>query len=214
VSGAGKTRLLLELLHARHGYYFVSRKDQIDFGSDDLMICRRFTEKNPLNTKYYIQLLYFVRSEVCKYLMELGYQKPCELLLAQLHPMQFFGGTDVFAELFTLLASCASTVGTNLVGCFDFAVIDEIQATMIGETVYGNDRPFFTPLVYHSKMFGKFPLFMVAGTGMNFQYLNEFVKSSAFKESVLKHQLVACFEPQQTGENASVSHNESKLLLL
>jgi len=187
--------LLLELLSARHGYYFVCKKDQIDFGSDDLMIYRRFTEKNPLNSKYYIELLYFVRSEVCKHLVELGYQEPYELLLAQLHPMQFFGDTDVFAELFTLLASCASTIGTKLVGCFDFAVIDEIQATMNGEMVYGNNRPFFTPLIYQSKMFGSFPLFMVAGTGMNFKYLNEFVKSSAFKESELKNQLVSGFEP-------------------
>jgi len=162
------------------------------------MICRRFTEKNTLHSKYYIELLYFVRSEICKYLMELGYQKPYELLLAQLHPKQFFGGTDVFAELFTLLASCASTVGTNLVGCFDFAVIDEIQATMNGEKVYHYNRPFFTPLVYHSKMFGQFPVFMVAGTGMNFQYLNELVISSAFKESELDHQLVACSEPLNT----------------
>jgi len=60
VSGAGKTRLLLELLYSRYGYYFVSKKGQADFGSDDLMLCRQFAEKNPLYTDYYIKLLYFV----------------------------------------------------------------------------------------------------------------------------------------------------------
>jgi len=196
VSGAGKTRLLLELLYSRYGYYFVSKSGQADFGSDDLMICRQIAEKDPLYTDYYIKLLYFVRAEVCKYLMELGYQKPCELLLAQLHPIQFFGGKDVFADLFTLLASYGRGIGNNLLGCFDFAVIDEIQATMTGATVYMNDRPFFTPLVYHSKMCGRFPVFMVAGTGMNFEYLKELVISpSFFKKSSLYYQLVSCLGP-------------------
>jgi len=195
VSGAGKTRLLLELLYSRHGYYFVSQRDQADFGSGDLMICRKFAEKDPLNTDYYIKLLYFVRSEVCKYLMELGYDKPCELLLAQLHPIQFFGGKDVFSELFTLLASYGRTVRNNLVGCFDFAVIDEIHATMTGATVYRNNTRFFTPLIYHSKMFGRFPVFMVAGTGLDFSYLHELMQSNTFKKSSLKHQLVSCLEP-------------------
>jgi len=122
VLGAGKTQLLLELLYSRYGYYFVSKLGQDEFGSVDLMICCQFAEKDPLNTDFYIRLLYFVPAEVCKYLMELGYQKPYELLLAQLHPIQFFGGKDVFAELFTLLASYGH-IGNNLLGCFDFAVL-------------------------------------------------------------------------------------------
>jgi hypothetical protein len=126
--------------------------------------------------------------------MELGYQEPIQLLLAQLHPIQFF------RELFALLASRTGNIGINLVGCFHFSVIDEIQVTMNGFSLFGNNRPFFTPLVHHSKMLSTFPEFMMAGTGMNLKYLTEFVQSSTFKESVMTHQLISCLEPLNSSQ--------------
>jgi hypothetical protein len=47
VSGAGKTRMLLELLHSTRGYYFTIQKSSSDFGSFDLTACRNFSDKNP-----------------------------------------------------------------------------------------------------------------------------------------------------------------------
>lgn len=46
VSGAGKTRMLLELLHRNFGYYFTVRSSQSDFGSKDLEKCISFCDFN------------------------------------------------------------------------------------------------------------------------------------------------------------------------
>lgn len=58
VSGAGKTRMLLELLYSNFGYYFTSRSSQDDFGSADLYQCQSYCDRHPENVKRAIQLLY------------------------------------------------------------------------------------------------------------------------------------------------------------
>jgi hypothetical protein len=47
VSGAGKTRMLLELLYSNFGYYFTSKSSQGDFGSGDLALCQMHCQSNP-----------------------------------------------------------------------------------------------------------------------------------------------------------------------
>jgi hypothetical protein len=39
----------------------------------------------PTIVQYYIQLLYFVRASIFNYINELGYDKPSDILFAQLH---------------------------------------------------------------------------------------------------------------------------------
>jgi hypothetical protein len=78
VSGAGKTRMLLELLHSNFGYYFTVKSPQSDFGSGDLYLCQWYCDSNAGADKVQraIKLLYFVRVTVCNYLIEKGFNKP------------------------------------------------------------------------------------------------------------------------------------------
>jgi hypothetical protein len=87
-SGAGKTRLLLELLYSNFGYYFVTKSSQADFGSDDLARCQIFSDKNDSKAEFAIRLLYFVRVSVCNYLIEKGFNEPWQILLAQSIPLR------------------------------------------------------------------------------------------------------------------------------
>ncbi|KAI8845365.1 hypothetical protein BJ741DRAFT_145871 [Chytriomyces cf. hyalinus JEL632] len=173
VSGAGKTRQLLEMLWMKFGYYFVAQSHQLDFGSDDLALCHDYSVKNPLKAKAFIGLLYVVRAFVCNYIYDLGYNQPWQILLAQLHPVQFFG-CDIFALLFESLAehSPTTTFAIRINRCFDFVAIDEIQ--MFAESscafsLLGSEHamPFYAPLVLHTKHLG-FPNFIVSGTGINY----------------------------------------------
>jgi len=201
VSGAGKTRKLLELLCFQFGYYFVTDLQLEDFGSGDMAHCYQYSVNAPKKTGYFIELLYFVRVFVCNYLLDLGYVQPQQILLAQLHPIQFFG-IDIFKELFDSLAKRSDVmIGRKIEKCFDFVAIDEIQRSLEGKKVFNltgstNDRPFFSPLVWHSKLIGKFPKFIVSGTGINFEYIKELMLSGTFKRNqVTSHQFISDFQP-------------------
>lgn len=76
VSGAGKTRMLLELLYSTCGYYFTAKSSLKDFGSADLGECRVHCDYNPQDAKRAIQLLYFIRVSVCNYLISKGFGDP------------------------------------------------------------------------------------------------------------------------------------------
>ncbi len=82
--------------------------------------------------------------------MEKGFKKPWEILLAQLHPVAFFG-FDVFEFLFTALLKdtvIAITI-TEILKPFPFVCIDEIQVCVESSRVYRqpgsrNLLPFFS----------------------------------------------------------------------
>ena len=92
-------------------------------------------------------------------------------------------------------------VGTTFEGCFDFVAIDEIQRNVEGENLFSlpgskSKRPFFSPLVYHSKMIGKFSCFIVSGTGINFEAIKELMGSSTMKSTIVtSHQVISDLRP-------------------
>jgi hypothetical protein len=185
VSGAGKTRTLLELLYSNFGYYFTSKSSQGDFGSGDLYQCQIYCDNHPENVKRAIQLLYFVRAAVCNYLMEKGFNKARQILLAQLHPVSFFG-VDIFEHLFTILLK-EQVADKFVIGTFPLTAIDEIQLCVESKAVHllpgsTTNRPFFSPLVHYSKMLQIFPHFLLSGTGINFQFVKEAMESSTMKD--------------------------------
>ena len=198
VSGAGKTRMLLELLHSNFGYYFTSKSSQGDFGSADLYQCQIYCDNHPENVKLAIHLLYFVRAAVCNYLMEKGFKQPWQILLAQLHPVAFFG-VDLFEYVFTTLLKEQVSVETATVKPFPLAAIDEIQLCVESKAVHllpgsTNNRPFFSPLVHFSKMMRIFPHFLLSGTGINFEYVKEAMESSTMKRhQQTNHEVVSSF---------------------
>jgi len=200
VSGAGKTRTLLELLHSNFGYYFTSMSSQGDFGSGDLKSCQTYCELNPEIIESVIQLLYVVRAAVCNYLMEKGFKEPWQILLAQLHPRAFFG-IDLFTRLFEALLKEQLSVETATVKLFPFAAIDEIQIFVESNSVHSlpdsaNSRPFFSPLVHYSKMMGIFPQFLLSGTGINFELVKELMESGAMKDNqITNYEVVSNFHP-------------------
>ena len=182
VSGAGKTRTLLELLYSNFGYYFTSKSSQGDFGSGDLYQCQIYCDNHPANVKRAIQLLYFVRAAVCNYLMEKGFKEARQILLAQLHPVAFFG-VDIFEHLFTILLK-EQVSDKFVIGTFPLTAIDEIQLCVESKAVHllpgsTTNRPFFSPLVHYSKKI--FPHFLLSGTGINFQFVKEAMESSTMK---------------------------------
>ena len=198
VSGAGKTRMLLELLYSNFGYYFTSKSSQGDFGSADLYQCQIYCDNHPENVKRAIHLLYFVRAAVCNYLMEKGFKEPRQILLAQLHPVAFFG-VDVFEYVFTALLEEQVSVQTAIVKPFPLTAIDEIQLCVESECLHrlpgsANKRPFFSPLVHYSKMMRIFPHFLLSGTGINFEYVKEAMESSTMKRHQhTNHEVVSSF---------------------
>ncbi|KAJ3090134.1 hypothetical protein HK100_007540, partial [Physocladia obscura] len=204
VSGSGKTRQLLELLFSQFGYYFVVDRQLADFGSGDLAQCYLYSARAPEKAEYFIELLYFVRRFVCSFLFDLGYNKPAQILLAQLHPKAFFG-CDLFSELFDSLARRTNIqIGrsaANIKHWFDFVAIDEIQRSLEGENVFKlpgskNSRSFFSPLVYYSKHIGGFDKFIVSGTGINFHYLTELLLSGTMKaDQVTAYQVISDLKP-------------------
>ncbi|OAJ40838.1 hypothetical protein BDEG_24531 [Batrachochytrium dendrobatidis JEL423] len=200
VSGAGKTRMLLELLYSNFGYYFTSKSSQDDFGSKDMYECRVYCDSKPELTKHAIQLLYFVRVSVCNYLISKGFKEPWQILLAQLHPIAFFG-LDLFERLFTILVKDPGLSPTAIINPFPFTAIDEIQALAEGLCLHylpesKNLRPFFSPFVYHSKMMGIFPHFLLSGTGINFESIKELMESSVMKDGqVTDYVVISKFHP-------------------
>ena len=198
VSGAGKTRLLLELLYKKFGYYFVARKGVI--GSGDLNACRLKAQESPVKVIYYIEMLYFIRAYICNYLIQLGYKEPSDILLAQLHPDEFFG-VDLFKTLFDALAPYDNLVFDGyqyFQNKIDFAVIDEIQLTIKGTEIFdGTDkkRPFFSPLAFYSKTEVNMKTLILAGTGINFSLLKELVESSTFKATRTDYELLSPLHP-------------------
>ena len=205
VSGAGKTRMLLELLYSTCGYYFTAKSSVNDFGSADLGECRVHCEYHPEDAKRAIQLLYFIRVSVCNYLISKGFNDPKTILLAQLHPSAFFG-SDVFEQLFTALVKEPIFNATQIVNPFPFVAIDEIQVTLEGDAVYrlsssGKKRPFFSPLVHYSKLMNIFPHFLLSGTGINFQFVKEAMESGTMKRHlVTAYEVVSDFHPLSKSE--------------
>ncbi|KAJ3237188.1 hypothetical protein HDU78_004212 [Chytriomyces hyalinus] len=212
ISGSGKTRQLLELLYSQFGYFFVvGLQQQADFGSIDLLKCGAYSAYNPKKAQYFIELLYFVRGFICSYLFDLGYNTPAQILLAQLHPKAFFG-CDIFSELYDSLARHTSIdVGRSTASIerwFDFVAIDQIQASLGGEHIYtvsgGKLRPFFSPLVYHFKHMGRFHKFIVAGTAINFDYLNELLSPGTMNaHQVTAHDVISDLKPLDKGQAES-----------
>ena len=201
VSGAGKTRMILELLFQNFGYYFTLSRSKHDFGSADLCYCRKLSDQTPNMVDYYLRLLFATRITICNYLMTLGYTQPWQILLAQLHPIAVFK-YDIFHNVFHNLVSLGNKY-ISFPQCdsnFPFIAIDEIQAALEGEIVHlssrsSNRRPFFTPLVYYSKMEGMFPQFVVAGTGINFEYLKELMVSTTLKRDECTWVDISDFHP-------------------
>lgn len=200
VSGAGKTRMLLELLYSTWGYYFTAKSSVKDFGSADLGECRVYCDYHPEDAKRAIQLLYFIRVSVCNYLISEGFKDPKSILLAQLHPTAFFG-SDVFEQLFTALVKEPIFNATQIVEPFPVVAIDEIQVTLEGEAVYhlsssSKKRPFFSPLVQYSKLMNIFPTFLLSGTGINFQFVKEAMESGTMKRhQFTAYEVVSDFHP-------------------
>jgi hypothetical protein len=209
VSGAGKTRLLLETLYQHRGYYFVASLASVGFGSGDLLKCKDVCEKysgDMEQVRNYIQLLVFCRAVICNYLIEKGFNDPKQLLLAQIHPLAFFG-IDVFQEVFTHLLWLDFSSFQSYSNYFDLIAIDEIQHTVENSDYVfklphsANSRPFFSPIIYLLKTFGKFPKFIISGTGINFNLLDEMLSSMTAKpEQVFKHCLLDNLKPLQRDE--------------
>jgi hypothetical protein len=158
VSGAGKTRTLLELLYSRYGYYFVMSSSS-SFGSQDLRTCMTYCEAKSgdlIEVDRAIRLLLFVRTSVCKLLIENGITEPKQILLAQIHPVDFFG-LDLFAVLYSdILNVNLSQRFVASSNPFPFIAIDEIQISLEGLNLFRlpvskSARPFFSPLVYYIK---------------------------------------------------------------
>jgi hypothetical protein len=200
VSGAGKTRMLLELLYSTCGYYFTAKSSGKDFGSADLGACRVHCDRHPEDAERAIQLLYFIRVSVCNYLISKEFGDPKAILLAQLHPAAFFG-SDVFEQLFTALVKEPRFNARQIVNPFPFVAIDEIQVTFEGEAVYhvsssSKKRPFFSPLVHYSKLMNIFPRFLMSGTGINFEFVKEARESATMKRhQVTAYEVVSDFHP-------------------
>ncbi|ORY51661.1 hypothetical protein BCR33DRAFT_752876 [Rhizoclosmatium globosum] len=198
VSGLGKTRQLLELLYSQFGYYFVVDVQLQDFGSADMSRCFQLASNNPSQTQDLLETLYFVRMFVCDFLMKHGYNRPSQILLAQLHPTAFFG-CDIFADLFDALARLPRFVKrfTVFTHRFPFVAIDDIQGALEGRAVFSlprsqENRPFLSPLVYYSKHMGLFPQFIVSGTGFNFDCLDELLLAGAMKaDQVTSYEVIS-----------------------
>ena len=206
VSGAGKTRMLLELLYSSFGYYFTSKSSEKDFGSGDLALCQRYCDDNPQleKVKGAIKLLYFVRAAVCNYLMENGFKKPWQILLAQLHPVAFFG-IDIFEHVLESLLK-ESFIDTRFENPYRFVAIDEVQILVESLAKFSlpgskSLRPFFSPLVHFSKTMQVFPQFILSGTGINFEFLKEAMESGTMKRNlVTDYQTISDFHPLSKSE--------------
>ncbi|KAJ3225185.1 hypothetical protein HDU78_010739, partial [Chytriomyces hyalinus] len=202
-------------LDRRQTTYSLDDSDNIKSSTEGLWVWR-FGQMlcifrwSPNRADYFIQLLYFVRGFVCGYLLDLGYNTPAKILLAQLHPKAFFG-RDLFSELYDSLAARTfvnirqST--ERIKQLFDFVAIDEIQQSLEGSHIFPlsvENRPFFSPLVFFSKHLGQFPKFIVCGTGINFDLLTELLISGSMKaEQFTAYDVISDLKPLDKGEAES-----------
>lgn len=216
VSGAGKTRTMLEILYKNFGYYFTSDSSQGDFGSKDMRRCHTLCDIYKDRAEHFIQLLYFVRVVICNHLKNLGFSEPSQLLLAQLHPIAFFG-EDVFLSIFNLLFMDPD-FSPHLhfltdVHVSSLTVIDEIQKTVKSEEVHrldgsSNDRPFFSPLVRFSKELICCTTFLLTGTGINFELFKNLMESSTMKlDQKRSYQIDSPFAPLSKSEVVKYAKN-------
>ncbi|KAI3655310.1 hypothetical protein MP638_000799, partial [Amoeboaphelidium occidentale] len=132
VSGAGKTRMMLELLYQRFGYFFVYKSSQPFYFSTDLQVCSNLCNvvaNNNEEVKNLIQLLFLVRGIICQILIEHGYKEPWQILYAQLHPSEIFGD-DAFQTIYSRMYEARYGFGVKLKNSFKFAIIDEIQIAL------------------------------------------------------------------------------------
>ena len=158
-----------------------------------------------------IQQLYFVRATICAFLQENGFKKPWQILLAQLHPKEIFG-FDIFDEVFQHIMN--GKYGNPVFGKpypYPFCAIDEIQISVETRANYtlavpGNMRPFFSPLVLFSKLLNIFPLFILSGTGINFELVKEAMESSTMKDLVNDYETISCFHPLSKSEIELYAH--------
>jgi hypothetical protein len=172
------------------GYYFTIQTSSRDFGAFDLGACRIYSDYNPEGAQRAIQLLYFVRVTVCNYLISKGFGEPQFILLAQLHPVSFFG-VDVFELLFTALVKDHAFNPTDIIDPFPLVAIDEIQVTLRGDALH------FSPLVYYSKLQNLFPQFFLSGTDFNFDFLKE---TCILKEKMTSYEVASGFGPLSKGQ--------------
>lgn len=214
VSGAGKTRLLLELLYQSFGYFYVvSSSHQRDFGSEDLSSCGSFCDANPSKAKNAIKLMHFIRISVCRFLIESSsFESPKDILLAQLHPQAFFG-CDIFEKLFNILIY-EPNYNTDLrhLNPFPFAVIDEVQLSFLGEELHtlpdsSTLRPFFSPLIYQTKIMCPFTTLLLSGTGINYFHLNDALQSMALKNVSVSYKVYSPFSPLSKNEVESYARS-------
>ncbi|KAI3635767.1 hypothetical protein MIR68_006405 [Amoeboaphelidium protococcarum] len=130
-----------------------------------------------------------------------------------MHPQDYFAGKDLFFliyEKLTTLMLNGKRIYTQYVeadivlfgecGSYPILAIDEIQRALDGEFVHllpnsTNVRPFFSSLIYQTKALGGFRNVVVAGTGINFNFVEECLSSATFKNIALSYQLITNFKP-------------------
>lgn len=128
---------------------------------------------------------------------EIGFNKPSLILLAQLHPVSFFG-FDLFQQLYSFLLS--RNVIHKFPETFSFVAIDEIQVCVESRSVHNmpgstNSRPFFSPLVHFTNRLQRFPHFLLSGTGINFEYIKELMEFKTMKNDQLSYKVLSNFHP-------------------
>ncbi|KAI3638937.1 hypothetical protein MIR68_003435 [Amoeboaphelidium protococcarum] len=103
-------------------------------------------------------------------------------------------GIELFMDISSndVLSACGENASPIL-------AIDEIQQTLEGSIVHkltdsSNERP-FPPLLLETKEMGIFINFMIAGTGMNFELIQECLSSASFKKEKFDYQLIMGFKP-------------------
>ncbi|KAI8823925.1 hypothetical protein BJ741DRAFT_72280 [Chytriomyces cf. hyalinus JEL632] len=98
-------------------------------------------------------------------------------------------------------AAINHTINSTINRCFDFVAIDEIQMIVESSFVFSlpnseNARPFYSPLVFYTKHLGKFPNFIVSGTGINYIAIDELMASGTMKaEQFTSHSTISNIQP-------------------
>jgi hypothetical protein len=179
LSGAGKTRSILELLFAEFGFYFVA-STKSGIGSADLEKCIMLSKKSPSEVKKVIGLLVFIRVKVLQWFFESS-RNPSHWLYAQLYPMEVFG-TDLFEYLLDTLWSYECQI---IKAKGYLVVVDEAQDLLDNSTCHiwpelSQTRPFLSPLIRFMK-----PLtekFVLSGTGINYLLIEQIKSSNTLKD--------------------------------
>ncbi|KAI8819776.1 hypothetical protein BJ741DRAFT_715877 [Chytriomyces cf. hyalinus JEL632] len=185
VSGAGKTRQLLEMLWMKFGYYFVTQSHQRDFGSGDLTCCR--------DRSHLFATMYTIWDTT-------NHGKsfwPNFILSSSLAAISLNSYLNLLPSVQRPPLS-----GSTIERCFDFVAIDEIQMIVESSFVFSlpnseNARPFYSPLVFYTKHLGKFPNFIVSGTGINYSAIHELTASGTTMkaEQFTSHSAISGIQP-------------------